>query len=404
MRVGRMTLELANTETSAEAESRASESRPPQVHLAYLDGLRALAALYVVVVHSMDFFRDRGLAPHGAAGFILPFFHNGHLVVDIFIVLSGFCLMLPVVRGDQTLRGGALLFFKKRARRILPPYFLALALCYAACLTVLRYNHSVPWDNCLPLSTGAVLSHFLLVQDAFQAYGEKIDYTLWSIAVEWRIYFLFPLLVFAWRRIGPLWTTILGIVFGYSLLLLLRHTFVFTETNGVSPHYIGLFALGMFAAGISFSNQPGLLTMRQRAPWTPILLVMTCVVVAVWNIKGHNGTILPITVLDTVAGLWAAILLVTAGPGVFKSLNLLLAWRPLAFVGTFAYSIYLIHPLFLGLFQQYVLLRLNMPVDGLFYLQLLCAIPLTTAFCYLFFLLCERPFLNHKRIVEVSQL
>jgi len=41
----------------------------------------------------------------------------GHFSVDFFIVLSGFCLMLPVVRSHQ-LNGGAWKFYKKRLRRI----------------------------------------------------------------------------------------------------------------------------------------------------------------------------------------------------------------------------------------------------------------------------------------------
>ena len=67
-------------------------------HLGYLDGLRALAALYVVAVHALsqvDRHHDRISAPWSL---ITGLFLYGHYAVDLFIVLSGFCLMLPVVR------------------------------------------------------------------------------------------------------------------------------------------------------------------------------------------------------------------------------------------------------------------------------------------------------------------
>ena len=55
----------------------------------------------------------------------------GHLAVDVFIVLSGFCLMLPVARSGGALADGARGFFVRRARRILPPYFAAFTISVA---------------------------------------------------------------------------------------------------------------------------------------------------------------------------------------------------------------------------------------------------------------------------------
>jgi len=41
--------------------------------------------------------------------------HDAHFAVDLFIVISGFCLFLPVVRAAGELRGGASMFFQRRA-------------------------------------------------------------------------------------------------------------------------------------------------------------------------------------------------------------------------------------------------------------------------------------------------
>src|ERR687883_1606131 len=98
-------------------------AQPPRQRLAGLDGLRGMAALFVVVHHV--FLRafpgypvDR--APFWAAGFIY-----GRFAVVVFIVLSGFSLALAPARHGWRLDGVSR-FAVRRAGRILPPYFAAL--------------------------------------------------------------------------------------------------------------------------------------------------------------------------------------------------------------------------------------------------------------------------------------
>src|SRR5687767_11155710 len=67
-----------------------------ELRLAYLDGLRAVAAGYVVMFHALPGFSDRDLT--GPYRVLRRAFAFGHEAVAIFIVLSGYCLMLPVVR------------------------------------------------------------------------------------------------------------------------------------------------------------------------------------------------------------------------------------------------------------------------------------------------------------------
>ena len=84
----------------------------------FLDGIRALAALYVVVHHAAaEIFLSperQGLSPE-LIGY-WKYFSFERFAVDAFIVLSGFCLMLPALK--PSLAG----FFLRRFRRIYPPY------------------------------------------------------------------------------------------------------------------------------------------------------------------------------------------------------------------------------------------------------------------------------------------
>ena len=71
----------------------------------------------------------------------------------------------------------------------------------------------------------------------------------------------------------------------------------------------------------------------------------------------------------------------------------MLGWGPLAWLGTFAYSTYLIHAPLLQIVTQYFISRL--PLDRVS--QLLATLtmaPATIAMCFVFFLFCERPFMR----------
>ena len=142
----------------ANSEPRVSESTstsPPRLHLAFLDGLRAVAALLVVVCHCHLL---RVYLHHPPPfGILSDLFDGGGVWVNTFIVLSGFCLMLPVARSGA-LRGGWLSFYKSRARRILPPLYAVMAL--AVIKTLLRDHH---------ISLEVVLVNGLLLQDVVQA-------------------------------------------------------------------------------------------------------------------------------------------------------------------------------------------------------------------------------------------
>ena len=179
---------------------------PPRLRLDYLDGLRGLAALYVVLHHAYYGLTAEAALPPLAAH-LTYWLYLGRSAVDIFIVLSGYCLMLPVVRAGR-LRGSFADFMRRRARRILPPYYAALGVCLLA-IAVLPPLHDLShpnalWNEALPAFTpGIIASHLLLIHNFASAWHSRIDYPMWSVATEWQIYFLFPLVLLPiWQRWG----------------------------------------------------------------------------------------------------------------------------------------------------------------------------------------------------------
>lgn len=128
-----------------------------RLHLNFLDGIRAIAALYVLMHHL--WLSQRALLPQGWPTGWLAY---GHLAVDVFIVLSGFCLMLPVARFKE-LRGGARHFFARRARRILPPVYACIVLCLPINILVSRLGH----HHQTMVSTKGLLVNLLLLKIFF---------------------------------------------------------------------------------------------------------------------------------------------------------------------------------------------------------------------------------------------
>lgn len=363
-----------------------------QAHLGFLDGLRGLAALYVVAYHILAYYFV-ALSP--ATQRLVGPLHFGAYAVGVFIVLSGFCLMLPVARDPEgALRGGARLFLLRRARRILPPYYCALAVSLALIALAVGHKTGTPWDTSVPVTLSGLLTHLVMLQDAFHSTWAQIDSPLWSVSVEWRIYFCFPLLVWARRRWGSRAVTAVAVAASSALAAAflsvpqLQH--FNSQENGLTPQYLGLFALGMLAAEIAFSPQPHPARLRAQWPWGLLAanaFVLLAVVTALvpYNALGH-------VLLDLCVGLCASCLLVAASRA--GRIQTLLSVRPLVAIGGFAYSLYLIHFPIIQLVWQWVIHPLGLGPGVSLALHWLVGLPLSVGGAYLFFLACERPFLR----------
>jgi peptidoglycan/LPS O-acetylase OafA/YrhL len=177
----------ANVEGRVTSAPAVVGSRPKR--LAGLDGLRGLAALYVVIFHV--FLRAFPGYPVDRAPPWAGWFIYGRFAVVVFIVLSGFSLALSPARHGWRLDAVSR-FAQRRARRILPAYWAALAFSLAvARLIVPQPGNGVP-------DAKSVLVNGLLVQNIVGAHSPNAAF--WSMAVEAQLYLLFPLLLLIVRR------------------------------------------------------------------------------------------------------------------------------------------------------------------------------------------------------------
>ena len=359
-------------------------------HLAWLDSLRAVAALYVMMSHILLTIWPNPSNFHGLTFVLAGPYRYGHYAVGLFIVLSGFSLMLPISRNDGVLRGGAVRFFGRRAKRILPTYYSALVLSLLAIHFLIGTKTSTHWDISLPVTTVGLWSHLLMLQDIFSS--AQINHAFWSISVEWRIYFLFPLLVVLFGKWGGIRVSSGMVVFSVLMYSLLRGT----VWIGITPAYYALFTFGMLACEISFGHKPWLCKVRDQISWLGIMSPLFIAFLALLYKWRSDTSPLHIFLMDILNGLVCAILLIVLSRQVPNRFQELLSWKPLVLVGTFAYSIYLIHAPLIQIIWQYGLHPLHQGPLATYLLMVFIGIPITVGLAFLFFLAFERPFLNTK--------
>jgi peptidoglycan/LPS O-acetylase OafA/YrhL len=357
----------------------------PKIHLAYLDGVRALAAIYVMLGHAAlqiwpVYTSER--RPTGFDRYLFQTFSYAHYAVTVFIVLSGFCLMLPVVRNNGVLRGGAAEFFRRRARRILPPYYFALGLSLLLIYLAVGQKTGTHWDSSLPVTNPAIAAHVLLVQDIYGA--PKINHVFWSIAVECQIYLFFPLLVMLWKRFNAFVVTAAAVVVAIAAVIALRKvSFAY-----LPPQYFGLFVVGMLGAALSFGTEERFASLRKRVPWSALAIGLAITAVAAIALKRAWQA-------DCLVAFATVAFLVNASrPESFAARALSL--KPIAFIGLFAYSVYLIHGPLLQIAWQLLVQPFHLGDRTAFAVLALVVGPLIVGAAYLFYLAFERPFLNKR--------
>jgi peptidoglycan/LPS O-acetylase OafA/YrhL len=392
----------ANRRLQIEHSSNTDITTPAQVsgfYLPYLDGVRALAALYVMIHHAWaeiwPIYSDR--RPTGLTLWLTHWMYFGGFGVDVFLVLSGFCLALPVALGRAGLPGTWGDFFRRRARRILPPYYAALIFS----LVLIRFFIGRPtgthWDTCLPVTAGGILAHVLLIQNFV---GVQINHVFWSIATEWQIYLLFPLLVSGFRKKGPLFTIMLVASIVFLLVLAIARLPVSPLLTRYFSRLIELallFAFGMMGAMVSFDVGPLWARWRASLPWGLATTAGAALIIGLCTTASEKETASHMIFLEPIVGLTTMEMLIyisRAGPNWLRAG---LSARPLVRIGVISYSLYLIHAPLLQVVWQYAVHPLALNITEEFTVLFVLGGTGSLACAFLFFRLFEYPFLKVRR-------
>ncbi|MBO0870071.1 MAG: acyltransferase [Micromonosporaceae bacterium] len=292
-----------------------------------LDGVRGLAALYVMLFHC--WLRGFHSFPYDSGPIWLAWLLYGHLAVVVFITLSGFSLGISPARHDWQL-GGLGRYARRRAWRILPPYWAALAFSLLIAWAVTPQPHSGPPN----LRTVAVYG--LLLQDNVVA--RTPNGAMWSIAVEAELYLLLPLLLLLRRRIRAI-ALVAAVMIPVVLYGLLGpQASPENRLTGLTPLFAAPFAIGLVAAGVLAAGA------RTRGwPWHWLAVLTAAPTVALMLIYRSQWTVAHYYWIDLALAPAIAMMLAALATGRPAPAMWLLGTRPLRSLGSFSYSLYLIH-------------------------------------------------------------
>jgi len=198
------------------------EMQPPPGHLQRVDLLRALAICMVFCFHGFEATFPGSDLPWGGnlhhfAAAVHPayltfyLFSFGKLGVPLFFVISGFCIHLSYLKWERRRAGWAgsswqfiREFYFRRFWRIYPVYLVALAF--------------FTWFGISDLANAKTLKlvvvHAALLHNFSPGHFFAINPAFWSIAVEWQLYLIYPLVVIVRRTVGATPAFVFLILFG----------------------------------------------------------------------------------------------------------------------------------------------------------------------------------------------
>jgi peptidoglycan/LPS O-acetylase OafA/YrhL len=357
--------------------------------VAGLDGIRGLAALYVVAYHIfVRAWPDYPGANH--APFWAAWLSYGRGAVAMFIVLSGFSLGLGPARSGWRLNAIGT-YAHRRAWRILPPYWAALVFSLVMTWYVVAQPH-------LPVPNGkSIVVYGLLLQDVF-AVGSP-NRTFWSIAIEAQLYVLLPLLLLLVRRVSACAMAGLVAAIVVTIGVLGPHVALMnTALVKFTPDLTVLFAVGLLASGVVAATE------RTRArPWAGCALAAAVPAVAFMVVRGSVWSSLNLFWLDLAWAPAIGCFLTAVATSRPRFVVRFLSSRVPRSLGTCSYSLYLTHgPIVIAV--SFGLVRGHVTSGApMFFVLMAILLPVTLCFARLFAAVFEVPFQRHRGWIPLRQ-
>lgn len=284
-------------------------------HFGFLDALRGLAAMWVVLNHlevqMPNLFPE---LPSRIQGWVIQ---NGGQGVQVFFVLSGFVIVYSL-RSVQMRARETGNFLVRRFVRLSPPYYAALALALLVTGVSATVKDEV-WSFPEPVR---ILAHLLYVPDLFHM--EMINGVHWTLYIEMQFYVLLALTLMVATRSERLFRPVIG-----ACLVIALASPLFDLRDGRENFFFAYWHSFMFGALVFWA-------LTGRMPrWT--LWAYLGVEVLAWVL--HRDGLVGATIVT-------AVLIVLAQD--HGRMHRWLHQRPFQFLGRISYSLYLVHAPVLG--------------------------------------------------------
>ncbi len=286
---------------------------PSKAHFAAIDGLRAVAVLSVIAYHALG----RISATHPASAGAIAIGTRG---VDLFFVISGFCLAYPVLVAHRAgvgrpLDASAYLhFLGRRFSRIAPPFYAAVAL-----FGVLAFT---PFGA--PTAAASHPNALAIAGDAFAdltfspATNPVLDGSFWTLGFEMAWYVVCPFAIALYVR-----SRLAFLLAGLAL-----YACYFSPFGPAEAGCLPTFMLGIVAADLALRGGRGRGAIARLALPTLAVAIAT----QVRDPGADHG--------DPLWALASFTLVVAGTTGIAARA---FGWRPFAWIGLVSYAIYLAH-------------------------------------------------------------
>jgi peptidoglycan/LPS O-acetylase OafA/YrhL len=387
---------------NAPTESTGKRTRLPR--LTSVDALRGVAALLVLLLHTGR--------ESGPLIFLKPVAAFGWSGVGLFLVLSGFSIHFRWAASEfphhHFTRGR---FFQRRLFRLYPTYIAAVVLTILLTVALgISLTTPVPWVFTHGNAPGWLVAIVQVSVVPASFFGVAFVGVAWSLGLEIQLYVVYALLISRLRKIG-----IVRIVAGTLVVALLYRVLAELVTTSVP---VGQFFPGGGSTAISrllYAQLPsrafewflGVLAAESffgrvslprwtRSPAVAVGLILLSALVfrdpvGAASLNGHAFRVSDV-LLDPLVGLAYFVLLqaaVSREEWLLRYGSSRLAVSALAAVGLFSYSLYLLHPILLGVSNR---LLNDAHVGGTLETLIMWAFVLVVAWS--FSRLIERPFIT----------
>ncbi|MEK6396684.1 MAG: acyltransferase family protein [Terriglobus sp.] len=286
-----------------------------------IDGLRAVAVLLVV----LDHLRTRAT--------------GGYIGVDVFFVISGYLItghiLSDVRKGRFTLTD----FYERRVRRILPALIVMLvAVTVAAWFLLLPtelFNFGRSVVATLLSASNFVFLHQAGYFDAQSAVNPLLH--TWSLAVEEQFYLVLPLLILLMWRWLP---NHLRLVFWIGTIASFIAACLWVSRSPSTAFFSSPLRAWELFIGALLSQGWLMPELRQRV-WREIVALVGLLLIVVPAFLYTEHTTFP--GFSAFPPCFGAALLIAAGSHGDSLTGRMLSLRPVVFIGTISYSLYLWH-------------------------------------------------------------
>ena len=370
---------------------------PGPTRLRGVDALRGIAALGVVFYHAVD--QGKNVLPNNIFDYPIRLVQIassfGYIGVFLFFVISGFCIHLQWAKSQAAgtkpeIRFGP--FWKRRIRRLYPPYVIALLLylLLTASTLGLDVTHFLFYD---------IGMHLLMLHNLDPHTCYTINGVFWTLAIEEQLYLAYFLLLFVRVRWG--WGVTLAVCLlarlawmGFSHVVWLKTGVGIPVPESAAVHWF-TWALG--AMGVEVMC--GLISLRG---WSRDLRLATVLIVGASALSSYLPFISKDTILHNsgwfvMHPMWGIGFFIVVNRMVLAESSWLRRGKLpskvslFATMGIFSYSLYLTHELVI--MQSWRWTNSSwLQVLNVF----LITVPATILFAWLFFWFCEKPFMVRR--------